>query len=538
MGAGVEHTHKPGESERIVEGQLGRVIHIGLFPLAEIGKWITVRNRAELKEKCGPIPAVTDACFNDYWNAYMALRNGVGYITLLIWNTAHYSDYTDPDTLTATQSSIELLDADGTCTLEITDRRYGLSDMEVKVLAGSIDSTSYFDLEIYFSNTGKTTRVNNCSMTTTSENYVAKQVGTTRIWKIADKGVGTRPVNITTAVPLDTASANVTVGSNGWTGLDQNDFIGTESVKGNTGVYAISSFENTLLKPEHIMIPYKFTMAADSETADLVTMLTELETWAETNEIVPILGTPSGLNRDQVADYRRGEGSYSTAFGTEIGGGLMLWPWGTPSELMTSQDTVTGLPPRISPEGVKAGALARCIKKDWIHQAAAGFDYGETGFAELERDTDMNDHNVLDALGIQTILASLGNIIWGHYSLSRNPKFLHETVRRQDNLHITSINVATMPDVSRPASVNKLKGMGRKMRMYFRSNFKTHPNAYRYATFEESVFVDVEGQNDRASDAFDAGDIFTAWDTIYAPNIHKIRHQYDHSRERFVTVGG
>lgn len=533
---GSSHEYAGTGSARIAGQQLGRAAAVVILPKGEIGKWMTVRNTAELIRKAGPQPANDSTYFNEWWNLYHALRcatvNGTCHLTLYLWRTAHYTTFTDPSTLTASQARAEFLDTDGTCTIEIFDKSHRDSPFEARILAGSADSTALFDIEVKLDD-GSTERVSNCNMTASSANYFVKRVGSTRDWGVVDKGVGTRPVNTSWVDFSDGTDPNVTVGEDGLTGLDQNDFIGTQHASGNTGLYALSRFNNTLERPEHVFVPHKFTVEATT-----VTLMHAVEDFCYAYNYIPVLGVPkTGMTRDNVSDLHYGLGDYSsfTKFGNSIGGTIGCWPWGTPSELMNTQENASEDPPRISPEGAKIGLLAAVLGRKWIEESAAGYDYGDSGFAELEFETSADDSEILDPLGWQVIRSDLGNIFWGHGTFSTDPDFWDETARRLDNYAIVSIDYATMPDVHRKIPIGKMRAMERRIRAFFRSMHRDHPDAFRFDTFERNVLVDVVGQNDLTSDAYDAGTIYTLWDTAWAPSAQAIRHKYSHNLKRTVS---
>lgn len=517
-----------GHGEGAIRGALqGIAAAICVLPTGKMGEWVTLRSIADLYREFGSKPTQTDPGFNDWWNLYMSLKNSTYnrkcYLTLYIMRTAHYSDYTDPSTLTAQAGSVSFNDADSSATLKLEDM-YPRDDVfSGKIIASDLDSSGMFDIEIY-KDGSLHDECRNVNMTPGSVNYVITRVGTKRDWKAIDLGVGT--------LPEATESAQAFSGGDGGSDdLEYTDLIGTLHATGNTGLYALSEF-GLLEKPEHVMIPHKFTLASETRL-----LMKALESFCYSYNYIPVIRTPEGYDRDDVKDYSLATGDHAGlgAFGNDIGGTIPLWPWGTPPELMKEQVSGSELPPRISPEGSKIGALARCIGKKGIEETASGKHYGDSGFAELERKTNSDDSELLDPLGWQVCRSDLGNIWWGHYTLSTDPAFLDETVRRADNYLIRSIDEATMEDISRKASPIKLRSIERRIRAFLRNFFNGHRDMFRYDTFEESVEVDVVGQNDVESQDYAEGKIYTRWVCRYASSIHDLIHRYSHEAKRTET---
>lgn len=519
------HQYQAQGSGAIRPAQEGVAAAICVLPEGKMNEWVTLRSLADLYREFGSKPALTDPGFNDWWNLYMALKNAMwnnrSYLTLYVWRTAHYTDYTDPSTLTAVAGSYTFPDSDGSNTLKLEDVSARDDVFSGKIVASSLDSSTMFDIEIYVDGS-LYEAVRNCNMTVGDVNYAVTRVGTQRRWKAVDLGLGT--------LPAVTGSAQAFAGgSDGVTGLLYTDLIGTQHATGNTGLYALSEF-GPLEKPEHVMIPHKMSSASNERL-----LMKALELFCYTYGYIPVTRTPEGYDRTEVKEFKSGTGDFAGlgAFGNDIGGSQMVWPWGTPPELMTEKVTGTTLPPRVSAEGAKIGALCRLIGIKGVEEAAAGYTYGDTGFSELERKTNTDDSELLDPIGVQVIRSDLGNIFWGHCTMSTDPVYIDETVRRFDNLDIRAIDHATMPDLHRKGSPTRMRSIERRILAYHRNRFNQHRDFYRYDNFSDAIEVDVVGQNDVESDAYLVeGKLFTRWVTRPARSIHDIIHRYSHEAKR------
>ncbi len=508
----VSHQYQASDGASRIQGVvLGIAAMVGVFDKGEVGEVYTCMNPADFRNKLGSAPKA--GYENDYYNALNALEvatvNGRCHLTLLVVKTAHYTDPSDPTTLTAAQGSVSFPDSDGTNTITIYDRSHRDSPLSAKITAGSADSTSLFDIEIYDDDV-LVDAVRNVNTDPDSPNYVGRAVGSSRDWGVTDLGRETIPVAATA-----TALAG---GSDGLTGLVDADFEGAESAKGRTGWYLFKPYVSTLQKPEYLFCPRTF---------DDPTLAQSMADFAVDNYMIPVLATPAGLNREDARDYRNGTGDYSAsaAFGDSIGGQLMVWPHYTPKQLMSTSPKT-----RISPEGLKVGLLAAAIGRDWIHQAAAGFEYGDLRgvVGELERDTDEADSELLDPIGIQVIRSDLELMVWGHRTLSSNPDFADEQIRRLDNFAIHSINLATQAMLHRPLTLSRCRMLERNITEFFRNIFTQHPEAFSVDAFDDAVKVDVLGQNTVGSTDWMAGKLYSFWSTFWSPAIQEIIHRYSH----------
>lgn len=512
MGAAeVTHQYQPSDgSSRIIATELGIAAVVGVFAQGEKGKVMTIMNKADAYNKLGSSPK--PGYENDFFNVINALEaatvNQRCFLTLLVVNTAHYTDPTDPSTLTATQGSVSFPDSDGTNAITIYDRSHRDSPFSAKITAGSADSTSLFDLEIYEDDV-LIDSVRNVNMTPTSRNYVGKAVGSARAWGITDHGRGINPVAA--------SATSMTGGNDGLTGLVDADFEGDESAKGKTGWYLFKPYMSTLQKPEYLFCP---------RSCDRPLLAQSMADFAEDNLMIPVMATPSGLNREGVRDYRNGTGDYThSAFGSAIGGHLMIWPHYTPKQLMSTSPKT-----RISPEGLKVGRLAAAIGLDWIHQTAAGVEYGDVKavVGELEIETDFDDCKLLDPIGVQVIRKDLGMLIDVHKSLSSDPNFMDEHVRRLDNYTIHSFDLASKAMLHRPLTLPKCRKLERNMTEFLRGIFTSHPESYSVETFKEAATIDVVGQNILGSADWNNRKLNTFWSTWWSGAIQTINHKYSH----------
>jgi phage tail sheath protein FI len=202
-------------------------------------------------------------------------------------------------------------------------------------------------------------------------------------------------------------------GNDGLTGLDDVDFIGSESAK--TGLHAFNK------------VPSIRLLAAPglSSPAFLQALIAYCE---QRQNIIPILGTPSGLSPQDVIDFRSGEGAYNhSAFNSNYA--AMYWPWIMRLDPATRQIRPT------PPEGAMAGIYARTdnVAYPWVAPAgknrgivrnALGLEYvaskGEIG--EVYGDNQVNVIRDFPESGI---------VVWGQKTLTDKPSaFDRVNVRR------------------------------------------------------------------------------------------------------------
>jgi len=514
----VESQYVSTTGGQIVSSELGYAATEGVFVKGSFDPTICL-NEADFRANFGDDPV--EGYENDYWNCIEFFRNSVygsrGYGKLIVMRVAHYATISDASSLEADQASVtfgsDVLDGlTEVDVFRILDKSPRVSPLSAILEVGDADQSNLFNIAIYEDNVFSE-RVTNCNMVPSSANYITKMVGSTHDWEAEAITNNRMPL-------IDSVEEDLTGGANGLTGLIATDFIGAESEDGNTGMRRLLEFMQTVYKPEVFFIPW-------SSEVDNHAVALELESFCNSYGIIPIMGTPAGLNRITAKAYKE-----DNTFGNAVGGSLMIWPRYTPPILMSDSPRT-----RISPEGKKAGLMMATIGRDWIHQTAAGHDYGEgTSIGELEIKTKEADSELLDPIGIQVIREDKGRMIYGHRTLSTDPNYYDEQMRRLDNHTNNSINLSTERLLHRPLTEELMDELETELISYFYNLFVAHPRAFTHDTFAENVIIKVREVNIVNSTDWKAGKLYTYRDIDWAFAVQNIVHKYAHTHAMSVEV--
>ncbi|MEE8573055.1 MAG: phage tail protein, partial [Gemmatimonadota bacterium] len=196
----------------------------------------------------------------------------------------------------------------------------------------------------------------NLIMTTSAERYALKIVNDERdgsnLVALTDPALGQRPANGTYG-PL-------TGGDDGFTSLDDNDFIGSSA--GPTGQYALDIVDDLTL----LSIPGRATSAVANA------MITYCEVWRD-GRVFAVLTVPEDSSFTDAVDYVENVASILET--TEFG--AAYWPW---VKVLNPSQRVYGTDEQIvvSPEGHILGAYARVDAElpAGVYQAAANVELG------------------------------------------------------------------------------------------------------------------------------------------------------------------
>jgi hypothetical protein len=501
-------------SSQITGVALGYGFVVGVFLKGEIDTIGICMNEADFRKQYGDLPVT--GYENDYYNCIEFFRhcvaNGVTWGKLMVCRTAHHNE--DGSLATAAKGAYSCLDSTSAVTFIVSDKYERESPFSVKVVAGTSDATNLRDLIVY-EDDEVFDRIKNFNMDPTSPNYIVTQAAG-KEYEITDSLTGILPAVMGSA-------SDLTGGSDGLAEFATTDLIGGEYSGGNTGMYTILDYVQTKYKPEYMMIPYA---SSGVYAATKQALAKSMETFAISYGMIPIHGTPAGLDRLTYKQYAEATDDYDagSALGDATGGTLVEWPHYTPPYLMNSSPRT-----HISPEGTKMGLLMAVIGRSWIHQSAAGFEDGRVIASELEIKTKEADSELLDDLGLQVIRKDKGMIFDSHQSRSSNPNFADESVRRRENYCNHSINLSTQAMLHKPLTVSRCRQLEANMKTFFMNLFKSYPEAFVYETFEENVTIDVVGQNIPDSPDWREGKLYTYRKIAWSRAIQEIVHRWAHT---------
>lgn len=136
---------------------------------------------------------------------------------------------------------------------------------------------------------------------------------------------------------------------------------------------------------------------------------------------------PSALTVTEVLDFKRATGSFAgeQAFNSKYG--ALYWPW------IRMQDPLTGKPIAVPPSGAVIGSYAATDIKRGVHKAPAGIEDGFLNSAVgIEKIVTKGEHDLLNPQGVNVIRSfpGLGIVIWGARTTSADPEWRYINVRR------------------------------------------------------------------------------------------------------------
>lgn len=380
---------------------------IGVTEKGPIGKAELVTNWTDFVKKFGSF-------ISNGWVAYAAyglFLNKRG-ARVYVVRTAHYTDPSDPATLTAQKATIKLKDRATTPadTLEISALSEGTwgNRLKVKISDATKDSSNKFKLEVLETVNGKDIIReiwDDLSMDDTSLDYIETRINGKSQY-ITATDLDSASVAPTDMPALETAA--LAAGDDGAAELADTDYIG--SAAGRTGLYALDVIDDSLL----VAIPGVATTAVQNAVLDYA---------AGRKDCFAILDPPMGNTPDEVKTYVE-----STA-GLNSNYGAFYYP------NVKIMDPVSNKEKVVPPSGFIIGAHARTDGEKGVWKVAAGIEDGRlAGVIGLETDL-VNDKGIRDILYPARInpipfLRSYGIRVYGARTLDGSGAFPYINERR------------------------------------------------------------------------------------------------------------
>ncbi|MDI3548128.1 MAG: uncharacterized protein PWR10_1780 [Halanaerobiales bacterium] len=343
---------------------------IGIAEKGPIGKAELVTNWTDFVKKFGSF-------ISNGWLAYAAyglFLNKRG-ARVYVVRTAHYTDPSDPATLTAVKATVTLEDRAATPvnTLKVDALTEGTWGNRLKIMISDAtkDSTNKFKLEVLETVNGQDVlreTFDELSMDDTSIDYVENRINS------KSQYITVTDLDSATAAPDDRPTAGTFTlanGDDGLTGLTDVDYIG--SAAGRTGLYALDVVNESLL----IAVPGITTSAVQNAALDYA---------AGRKDCFVVLDPPMGNTPDEVKTY------VETTAGLNSNYGAFYYP------NVKIMDPVTAKEKVVPPSGFIIGAYARTDGEKGVWKVAAGIEDGRlAGVIGLETEL-VNDKGIRDIL--------------------------------------------------------------------------------------------------------------------------------------------
>ncbi|AYO30592.1 phage tail sheath family protein [Biomaibacter acetigenes] len=380
---------------------------IGIAEKGPIGQATLITSWTQFKETFGGFIA-------NGWLAYAAyglFMNKQG-ARVYVVRTAHYTDPSDPETITAIKATITLKDKATTPvdTLQVDAINEGTwgNRLKVKIEDATKDPTNKFKLTVLETVDGQDIVrevFDELSMIDTDPDYVETRInGVSKYITVTDKDSATTAPNDRPAA----GTFSLANGSDGLVGLVDADYIGSPA--GRTGLYALDVVQESLL----IAIPGVATSAVQNAALDYA---------AGRKDCFVVLDPPFGNTPDQVKTY------VETTAGLNSSYGAIYYPNVKIMDPLTSKEKV------VPPSGFIIGAYARTDGDKGVWKVAAGIEDGRlVGVIGLETDL-VNDKAVRDVLYPARInpicfLRGYGIRVYGARTLDSSREFPYINERR------------------------------------------------------------------------------------------------------------
>jgi phage tail sheath protein FI len=219
------------------------------------------------------------------------------------------------------------------------------------------------------------------------------------------------------------------------TRLSPDDYVGNAADRtGFAGLEAVD--EVTMLAVPDIIAMYEQgTLDLEGVQAVQLAMIAHCELMGDR---VAILDAPSGLNAQQIKEWRVDKAGYDSKYAA------LYWPW------IKVFDPPSGKPRLVPPSGHIAGIWARSDDERGVHKAPANEVI--RGAISLELQVTKSEHDQLNPSGINVIRSFPGRGIrvWGARTLSSDPAWRYLNVRRLFNYIEESILEGTQWVVFEP----------------------------------------------------------------------------------------
>jgi len=256
------------------------------------------------------------------------------------------------------------------------------------------------------------------------------------------------------------------------------DYVGDSSDRtGFAGLEAVD--EVTMLCVPDLMAAFHLGIIdTDGVQAVQLAMIAHCELMADR---VAILDTPSGMNAQQVKEWRVNTTGYDSKYAT------MYWPW------IKVMDPVTGRPTMVPPTGAVAGIWARNDATRGVHKAPANEVI--RGAIAPELNITKGEHDQLNPVAVNCIRAFPGQGIrvWGARTLSSDPEWRYLNVRRLFNYVEESILQGTNWVVFEPNDMKLWDSVKRTITMFLRRVWRD--GALFGRTPGEAFFVKCDEEN-------------------------------------------
>lgn len=315
---------------------------------------------------------------------------------------AHYANIAQPETLTALKASVTIGDraAVPVDTLKVEGLYHGAFGNRLSVTIGdaTLDPENKFKLTVKLD--GNVVEVFD---ELTMDNVEAKINGFSKYITVTNLDSTTQPPNNNPA----TGTYNLTGGTNGDSGLTDEDWIGDLTAK--TGIYKFDNVKNK-----------RFLMVAPGQTSRAV--IKAMAEYCYNRQVgYCIAHVPPGVYDSVAVDFKNGTGSYSSdGVGNLWFKELSLYhPWGYGKILSTNTFGYIPL------EGAIAAVYSKTQDRRSVAKAPAGLEDGyisnlsTLGVAQTVDDDYLNSNGICPIVNFE----NYGTVIWGARTTSSDSSY-------------------------------------------------------------------------------------------------------------------
>ncbi len=328
--------------------------------------------------------------------------------------TAHYTDITDPATLTAVKAATAAIQDRAGTPLD-TAKFHAASEgvwanspatgtgVEVKIVDSNDDPTNLFAVEIYFDDVLQET-YDNLNMDDTSTSYFAAVLAEGKSSYVYAEDLGS--VTVAPDNRPATGTYALTGGDDGLSGLATTDYVGNTA--GKTGLYALDAVDEV----NQIAIPGQYTQDAHN---GIITYCTGRE------DCHGILDSPLGMTPTEIKTYVQSTASFNSKWA------FIYYPW------IVINDPLTRVRKLVPPSGQVCGIIAKTDVNRGVWKAPAGVEDGLLlDVLDLEVGVDKATRDVLYPARINSLIKKTGKgfLVWGNRTLSAASDWRSINVRR------------------------------------------------------------------------------------------------------------
>lgn len=401
-----------GKTSIPIVGSTGTA-YIGIFERGEIGKPVLCNNESFFNRKFGGSPLA-----NTYsWYGVRGDYQNRGRGNVWVMRIGHYTDISDPSTLTAVKATLTLLtaDSDSVIRIDAVDEGEWGNDYQIKIVAGS--DTDLYTLQV-IKNDSVVSEYIDVSNDPTHYNYVVNAINR------KDYNIRVTHLDTDNTDPCKVITAtNLADGEYNSDDIDSTDIIGNAGAK--TGMYAFSGLVDIFQVQLIACLDSGTFLEAEQKLIDQAIIDFANVKFPKLHAIV---GMPKDkdYNLEDAVDYVRGLGRRSK-------NASMYYPWlkvENPLSIDRSNPFIA-----IPPMGHVCGVIARTDNNQGVWIAAAGTEATLNGVYEPNVEVTDEDKDVMRSVGVNAIMYQDGNLcIWGARTLSDDPKWLEQPMRRFFNL--------------------------------------------------------------------------------------------------------